>query len=159
MIILTQNKFIMKTFKIDIIRSDIDKHLSNITAYTGVKRCTGASIEDIDRISTAEEDTVLLDRYWVNAANVLAEQVKGFIASLSVSGEALSVELHLSDSFDDSLFPTVSEGMASFMTAYMAKSWFAIACPDKADEWSRESSRLLAEISRSLYHRRRPSRK
>lgn len=148
----------MKTLKIDIARNDIDKHLSNITAYTGVKGSSQATVEDIDRIATADEDSTILNRYWANAANVLAEQVKEFIASFSIDNEAISLSLCLSDSFDDSLSNAVREGMASFVTAYMAKGWFSLALPDKAAEWSDECGRLLSEISRSLYHRRRPHR-
>ena len=149
----------MKILKIDIKRSDVDKHLSNITAYTGVKRVSQPSADDIDRISTAEQDSLLLDRYWTGAAGVLAEQVKVFMAAFSVTDEALAIELHLSDSFDYTLSPTVTDGMASFMTAYMAKGWFSLALPEKATEWAEEANRLLSEISRSLYHRRRPVRK
>ena len=149
----------MKTLKIDIARSDIDKHLWNITAYTSVKGSSQATAEDIDRIATAEEDSTILDRYWGNAANVLAEQVKEFIASFSINDGARSLSLSLSDSFDDSLSHAVKEGMASFVTAYMAKGWFSLSLPAKAAEWGAECGRLLSEISRSLYHRRRPSRK
>ena len=148
----------MKIISIDIKRSDIDEQLSKITAYTGAKSTSTLSIADLDRVATADEDNDLLSRYWANAANVIADCVKQFICHFEVSPDCISISLEISDAFDDSLANALREGMASFVTAFMAKAWFCITFPEKSDEWEAESSRLLSEISRNIYHRRRPLR-
>lgn len=148
----------MKIINIDIKRSLIDRQLSKITAYTGAKSKGIDSPDDFDRVATIDEDAELLTRYWNNAANVLAQLVKEFISNFSVNEDNIEMTLTLSESFDDSLAEGVREGMNAFVAAFIAKGWFSLTFPEKADEWRDESSRLLSEISRNIYHRRRPLR-
>lgn len=148
----------MKIINIDIKRGDIDEQLSKITAYTGAKGIAAVSAADFDRIATANEDSDLLNRYWAGAANVLADRLRHFISNFSVSQDCISISLQPSGAFDHSLADALRNDMASFVTAFMAKAWFSITLPEKSDEWEEESARLLSEISRNIYHRRRPQR-
>ncbi len=149
----------MKTININIARSEIDKELSKITAYTGAKSIAGGSQEDFDRVATADEDAAMLDRYWLNAAGMLAEHLKEFITSASADTAGISFALEMSGAYDDSLTPSLKEGAAALVAAAMAKSWFSMTYPEKAAEWEAECVRLLKETDRKLYHRRKPARR
>lgn len=149
----------MKTIKIDIKRVEIDRELSKITSYTGAKGVPKPNLEDFDRIATVDEDASLLDRYWTNAYNVLAEHLREFLESTEADSEEMSFTLLLSSAYDDSLTQSVKEELFAFVAATMTKSWFDITYPDKSAEWEAESMRLLAGISRKLFHRRKPTRK
>lgn len=149
----------MKIIRIDINRSEVEAELSRITAYTGVKGTPGGSVEEVDRIATVDADSALLHRYWHNAAGILAEQLKEFITSADTGGSEMKITLEVSGAYDDSLTPSVKEGLFSFVVSSMAKRWFLITCPEKAAEWDAESTRLLREIASKLYFRRKPKRK
>lgn len=149
----------MKTIKVNITRSDIDKQLSMITAYAGVKGTAQPTPEDFDRIATVDEDGDILDRYWTNSANELAELLKDFIADFTLGNDSLSMTLLLSEAFDCALAKAIVEEAGEFITSSMAKSWFALTFPEKATEWEKECRRLLSEISRNIHHRRKPTRK
>lgn len=148
----------MKTIIINIKSSDVDKELSKVTAYTGVKSASVPQLSDIDRIAITDEDAALLKRYWHNAAGILAEQLKDFIISADTGGEEMNITLEVSCSYDNSLTQSVKENMFSFVVAYMARNWFLMTYPEKAPEWDAESNRLLREAARKLYHRRKPTR-
>lgn len=148
----------MKTIDINIARSDIDNELSKITAYTGAKSFPECSQEELDRVATVDEDAALLDRFWLNAAGILAEHLKDFISAASTAEGNISFTLEVSGAYDDSLTPSLIEGATAFVAASMVRSWFAITFPGKTTEWEAECMRLLREISRKLYHRRKPER-
>ncbi|MBD5358116.1 MAG: hypothetical protein HDR88_14155 [Bacteroides sp.] len=148
----------MKTIKIDIKRCDIDEELSKITAYTGAKSISGGGNEDFDRVATVEEDSAMLNRYWHNAAGILTEHLKEFVVSANTIGGEMVFTLEVSGAYDESLTPSVKEGMFAFVAASMAKNWFLLTYPEKAPEWEAETSRLLRETAIKLYHRRKPIR-
>lgn len=149
----------MKIIKINIARSATDNELAKITAYTGVKSSPQPSLEEIDRIATADNDSRLIDTFWSHAANALADHVRQFIADLSLSDTDLHLTLEVSEAFDNSLTQSITKGAEAFISAHMAKSWFALTLPEKGKEWDAECSRILTELSRTLFHRRKPARK
>lgn len=149
----------MKIININISRGEIDAELSKITAYTGAKSPTADLDRDYDRIATVDEDAAMLNRYWHNAGNTLADCLKGFITGYRIDDSSMALTLEVSGAFDESLTPSVEGDLKSFAAAAMARAWFAITLPDRAAEWEAESSRLLRDASRKLYHRRRPERK
>ncbi len=148
----------MKIININIKRGEIDADLSKITAYTGVKSPSADLSSDPDRIATVDEDAALLNRYWHNAGNTLADSLKEFITGFVIDDDSMALTLEVSGSFDDSLTPSVEGDLKAFVAAAMTRAWFAITLPDRAAEWDTEASRLLRDASRLLYHRRRPRR-
>lgn len=148
----------MKTLEINISRTDIDRELSKITAYTGVKSPIATDLKTFDRIATVDEDAALLDRYWQTAANTLADRLKDFITAYLIGNDSLALTLEVSGAFDDSLTPSIAGDIRDYMTADMLRAWFAITLPDRVSDWHSEADRLLRDLSRKLHHRRPPRR-
>lgn len=148
----------MKIININISRGEIDAELSKITAYAGAKTPSADVDRDYDRIATVDEDAAMLNRYWHNSGNTLADCLKDFITGFQMDDSVIALTLEVSGAFDESLTPSVEGDLKSFVAAAMARAWFAITLPDRAAEWEGESNRLLRDASRKLYHRRRPQR-
>lgn len=148
----------MKIISINIHREEIDRELSKITAYTGVKSPSGGDLKTIDRIATVDEDSALLSRYWQKAGSILADRLKDFITGAAVSDSTIALTLEVSGAYDDALTPSLETDLKGFVAAAMTRSWFAITLPDRVAEWDAESERLLRDASRKLYHRRKPRR-
>lgn len=148
----------MKIININIPRSEIDGELSEITAYAGAKSPSSDLDKDYDRIATVDEDAAMLNRYWHNAGNTLADRLKDFITGFHIDDDTIALTLEVSGAYDESLTPSAEGDLRSFVAAAMARAWFALTLPDRAAEWETECSRLLRDASRKLYHRRRPRR-
>lgn len=149
----------MKSIILSISRSALYSEVGQLTAYLGVKQ---APQDDpgghFDRIAVIEGDNPLLDRFATEALSALSDRLKGIAGRVEEDRDKLSMGLHLSDNYDDSLTSSVASNFEAYMATAVTARWLRLVDPSRRAEWQEESERLLTSITASLYHRNPPKR-
>ena len=149
----------MKNITLLIKRSDLYAEVGRLTAYLGAKQ---APAEDpgghFDRMAVIDGDNPLLSRFANEALSVMVDRLKGIVGGVQTDSESLSVTLHLSDNYDDSLTVAVTENFEAYMAAAVTSRWLRLVDPSRRAEWQEESERTLLALTASLYHRNPPKR-
>ena len=147
----------MKNIKIIIEKTKIMQEVSIASAYTGIKSDNGD--EFYARVATASADETLLSRYWIEICGKLMEKLRHFIRGSQYGQDSLELELEVSGSFDDSLTEAVKHDLMAGAANGVTAGWFALTCPDKADEYSAKSEALIDRAVSNLYYKKAPRKK
>ena len=148
----------MKKLEIIVLKSDVTAMIDNITRYTGKKTESANPGALLERVATVEADSVILGRYWQDACAHVADALRSFIASVQFGREILTLDMEVSNSYDESLTPAVETGIQSLLADIILCRWFRIAMPDRAAEWQREAAHQFDTLLANLYHRKKPKR-
>ena len=154
---LIKNKINMKKLEFDIEKSSIEEMIGEATAYAGAKSVSGEGAT-YERVATAEGDRRILERYLSDACAAAVERLRPFVVGVNFSGERVRMTLEVSGSYEDSMQPAAESAFRSYLAAWATGRWMRLTMPEKWEEWRSETDRLLNELERNLYHRRRPRR-
>lgn len=146
----------MKNFSFVITKSAVFQEVALNTAYTGAKADSDKPI--FSRVSTIDADDELLSRLWRNATGELIEKLREFIDSSQVSETGLTINMKLSNAYDESLSPVVEADVFAFFVAAVTAEWMAFALPSLADDWRTKAAELLNRILANICYRKKPSR-
>lgn len=152
----------MKTLEISISREAVMAAVAEAALFTGHR--LPASENDpaeirVERVRTAANDSLLLARYWEEAASILAIRLKDHLLKSDFGGESLEIILSLSNSYDDTQTPSLRASLFSFMENAIIARWFRVTLPSESLLYSAEADRLLTEAERRLCHRLPPQRR
>ena len=146
----------MKNITIIIAKAASFRDVAVNTAYTGAKN--SSLPEFFDKVATISQDDEILGRFWTEMCGKITDRFKEFPLSSTIGDEAFTLSLELSGSYDDSLTQSVADDIKAALSAGVTARWFAYTCPEKTDEWLRQSDTLLASALSKLCQRRRPLR-
>ena len=143
-------------------KSEVYNEVAKTTSYTGIKM-SGA---DYERIFTTDEDRMMLERFFNEAANSLTDLFKPFLVSVSDTAPQhcidLShnyvVELELSSSYDEHLSGSIQSSMFSFFTNFIVGSWYKFTNKGEAEGYLGNAANFLLDIKSKLYFRKKPRR-
>lgn len=140
--------------------------VAKTTAYTGAKQLTDEDQNAYERIFTKDDDRLMLERFWSEAADSATELFKPFIVSVSSHPENgglqldnnYEVQLELSDRFDEQLKDSMESGLFSFFVAMIVGKWFEFTNKDDAESYGKDAIAMLKGVGSKLYHRKKPTR-
>mgnify|MGYP003307805544 CR=1 FL=1 len=141
---------------------EVYNEVAKTTSYTGIKM-SGA---DYERIFTTDEDRMMLERFFNEAANNLTDLFKPFITQVSDTaplhcfdlGRNYEVELELSSSYDENLNGSIQSSMFSYFTNFIVGSWYKFTNKGEAEGYLGDATALLLDIKSKLYFRKKPRR-
>ena len=151
------------TFK--VVKANVYEEVAKTTSYTGAKMMAGDE-SAYSRIFTTDEDRLMLERFWTEAANAVVDIFKPFVLEVSDLTEShccdltkdFEATLELSGSYDTSLNNTVGSSLFSFFTSFIVGKWYKFTNKQEADGALADASVFLDDVKSKIYYRKRPRR-
>ncbi|MBQ3813661.1 MAG: hypothetical protein II841_08855 [Bacteroidales bacterium] len=143
-------------------KAEVYNEVAKTTSYTGIKM----SGDDYERIFTTDEDRMMLERFFNEAANNLTDLFKPFIVTVSDTSPLHCIDLErnyvvnleLSSSYDTNLNGSIQSSMFSFFTNFIVGSWYKFTNKGEAEGYLGTAASLLLDIKSKLYFRKKPRR-
>ena len=143
-------------------KGEVYNEVAKTTSYTGIKM----SGDDYLRTFTTDEDRMMLERFFNEAANSLTDLFKPFLVTVSETSPLHCVDLsrnyeislELSSSYDVNLNGSIQSSMFSFFTNYIVGSWYKFANKGEADGYLATAASMILDIKSKLYFRKKPRR-
>lgn len=143
-------------------KADVYNEVAKTTSYTGIKM----SGDDYSRIFTKDEDRMMLERFFNEAANEVTDVLKPFLVTVSDTSPLHCVDLtrnyvvslDLSSSYDINLNGSIESSMFSFFTNFIVGNWYKFANKSEAEQYLEQGVNMIVDIKRKIYYRKKPSR-
>ena len=150
------------TFTIN--KANVYTEVAKTTSYSGVKKAVDGSL--YEQIFTTDEDRLLLERFWNEAANAATELFKPFLVSVSSTAQSHGINLSnnyvvavaLSPSYDSSLTDSVQSSLFSYFVNFIVSRWYKFANKDEAEDFGAQAVAMLEDVKSKIYHKKKPSR-
>lgn len=154
----------MITIAFTVNKSNVYDEVAKTSSYTGAKSKDDESA--YDRIFTTDDDRMMLERFWLEACNVVVEIVKPFLSSDCTLQEShginlnsnLVLNLSMPSSYDTNLNSSVSTSLYSFFVYSILSKWFKFTNKEDTESYSASAEKLLSDISKKIYYRKKPTR-
>jgi len=145
--------------KLSVQKRSVLNEVAKTTSYIGAAMA-GEDEEAYDRICTTDENEEMLQRFWTEAADNLTERIKPFVLEVSdnATSSAYNVVLDVSTLFNEALQRSIENAMWSYFVSFLVGKWSAIVNPKDTERAVTETSALVEEIRRMLFHNHRPKR-
>lgn len=145
-------------------KANLYTEVAKTTSYSGLKKSADGSQYEL--VFTTDEDRLMLERFWNEAANAATELFKPFIVSVSSAAQShgvdlagnYSVTLQLSASYDSSLTDSAQSSLFSFFTNYIISKWLKFINKDDADSYAMEAKAKLDDVKSKIYYKKKPTR-
>lgn len=137
---------------ISINKEDVMPEVYKITGVTGVKS------NDLDGISSTEDDEAILKSYMEEAASNLSAIISGESSSFEISADLITYTLLLPANWKQGVQPALEKSMKLYITNYICMQWFNLAKKDDVSYYRLLCDNLSLAIKKHLCERNRPSR-
>jgi hypothetical protein len=143
--------------RLTIDKSAVFDEVGLTTNYAGVKM-EGADRESQERVSVAEQDSVLLERFWAEACGTCTDVLKAFVLNVEHGGDAYVLTMATPAAYDDALTDSMERSLFSYFVASIIAKWDAVAYKADSAYYFDAAAAMLAEVLRKAYHKQRPKR-
>lgn len=147
----------MKNIKICITKAKVFETVSLNSAYTGAKQANDKA--EYDKIATVAADEALLATFWREVTGEVAEKFREQITLCELTDESFEITLGLSESFDDTLAPSLTDDITAAVCSGVTARWFRFTDPQRAGEWGSNAEALLERALAKVWQRRKPKRR
>lgn len=148
----------MKSIEINISKSEVFEEVAKTTAYIGAKKVDGSGAA-YDRIFTTNEDKNMLERFWLETADVMTNILSQFLNGVPSTSSSYAVGLVMSDRFDTSLSDSLNSSICSYFVNSILSKWCDITDKDNVKEYTDKAGALLVNINDMLFFKKKPTRK
>lgn len=158
----------MKEITLTVRKGLVYNEVAKTTSYTGAKLLTDEDPQAYERIFTTDDDRLLLERFWYEAANNITMEIPvSLIKSISKHHATNGVEpdadyiaeLQMPDNFAEVLTNTIETTMYSFFVAYIISKWYDNQEKKEAASYAQQAESFLAAFSALLNRRKKPVRR
>ncbi len=136
-------------------KEDVYEEVAKTTSYTGAKMDDEHSY---DRISTTDEDKVMLERFWQESKNIVCNKLKKMLVSETERDGNYVLSLDLSNSFDEALTESMERSLFSFFVMNITAKWYTFTNKQEATGCATEAATYIEDIMRKAYFKKRPVR-
>ncbi|MBR4040825.1 MAG: hypothetical protein IKJ09_00725 [Bacteroidaceae bacterium] len=157
----------MQDVRIDINKTNVYNEVSKTSAYIGSK-LMHVDAGSYSRLFVTDEDYLMLERFWCEACNVVTDLLKPFIVDVNGThamsnslqiGDNYIVTLLLPDNYDNTLTSSIENSLHNFFVSAIIGKWFRLAAnKEESETYLTEAGKMLENVRRMLYHRRKPIR-
>ena len=154
----------MQEVTFTVRKANVYDEVAKTSSYTGAKMVGDASA--YQRIFTTDADRMMLERFWTEACNAVADLFKPFLVSLSDITEShcadisknFVAELELSSSYDTSLNNSIESSLFSFFTNLIVSRWYEFSNKGESEKFATAAAGMLEDVRAKLYYRKKPRR-
>ena len=145
-------------------KASVYTEVAKTTSYSGFKAAADGSL--YEQIFTTDEDRLLLERFWNEAANAATELFKPFLSSVSSAAQSHGVnlaanytaKLSLSPSYDTTLNDSVQSSLFSYFVDFIVSRWYKFANKGEAEDFGAQALAMLEDVKSKIYHKKKPAR-
>lgn len=154
----------MNNITLTVNKANVYTEVAKTTAYAGAK--LQGEEGAYERIFTTDADRMMLERFWMETANIATRQLQKHLVSVSAHPEShgveldknYEVELRLSTLFDENLVDSIESSLFSYFVMSIVGKWYKFTNKAEAESAISEAVGLLEDVVQKLYHRKRPQR-
>lgn len=145
-------------------KANVFTEVAKTTSYSGIKKSPDGSL--YEQVFTTDEDRLMLERFWNEAANNVTDILKNFNGEFSEAQQAHGIDLannysakvSLSNSFDTNLISSIQSSLFSFFVDYIVGNWYKFINRDEATSYLQDSTAMLNDVKSKIYYKKKPSR-
>ena len=145
-----------------VSKAEVYNEVAKTTSYTGIKM----SGEDYMRIFTTDEDRMMLERFFNEAANGMTDVLKPFLVTVSNTTPLHNIDLtrdyevslELSSSYDQNLNTSIGSSMFSYFVNFIVGNWYKFTNKGEAEGYLASAASMVLDIKSKIYYRKKPSR-
>lgn len=130
--------------------------VAQTTSYTGAKMDDDANA--YERISTVDEDTSELQRFWDESRAEVAQTFIRMLVSEGMADGEYNLKLNVSASFDTALLPSMQLGLFSYFVQSIAAKWYVFTNKKEAGEAANVGKGILDEVREKAFYKKKPTR-
>ena len=138
-----------------VSKAKVYEEVAKTTEYTGAKMDDANAY---DKISTTDEDAIMLERFWNESKNTICQSMKKVLQSEEESDGEYVLTLVLSSAFDASLKESMERSMFSYFVMNITAKWYTFANKSEATGYATEAATYIEDIMRKAYFKKKPSR-
>ena len=137
---------------ITLSRADIMPEVYKITGYTGVKN------EDIDKISSSEDDLNILGSYFGEAVSSIADIISRYGYLSTETSEYSKFCLTLPANWNKKVKSALEKSMKQYVSNYICMQWFNLSKKEEVTYYGTVCDELAVAIKKYLLDREKPKR-
>lgn len=118
-----------------------------ITGYTGAKS------GDVDKISSSEDDSDILDNYFDEATGAISDIISSYGAI-----NRTDISLTLPSNWKETVKPSLETNLESYIVNYICLKWFNLAKKEDVSYYNEVLKTISSNIVKLICERKRPVR-
>ena len=138
-----------------IDKESVYEEVAQTTSYTGAKMDDEDAYE---RIFTTDDDKSMLERFWNESKNIIANSLKRILLNEQETDGTYSLQLGLSSSFDEALTDSMRRSLFSFFVMNITAKWYTFTNKQEATGYASEAATYIDDIMRKAFFKKKPSR-
>jgi hypothetical protein len=138
-----------------INKEAVYNEVAKTTSYTGDKMDDKTAY---DRIFTTDEDKTMLERFWDESKNTIANSLKRILLNEQEKDGTYTLLLGLSSSFDEPLTNSMQRSLFSFFVMNITAKWYTFTNKDEVSVYAAESVTYIDDIMRKAFYKKKPIR-
>ena len=138
-----------------IDKESVYEEVAQTTSYTGAKMDDEDAYE---RIFTTDDDKSMLERFWNESKNTIANSLKRILLNEQETDGTYSLQLGLSSSFDEALTDSMRRSLFSFFVMNITAKWYTFTNKQEATGYASEAATYIDDIMRKAFFKKKPSR-
>ena len=138
-----------------IDKESVYEEVAQTTSYTGAKMDDEDAYE---RIFTTDDDKSMLERFWNESKNTIANSLKRILLNEQETDGTYSLQLGLSSSFDEALTDSMRRSLFSFFVMNITAKWYTFTNKQEATGYASEAVTYIDDIMRKAFFKKKPSR-
>ena len=120
-----------------IDKESVYEEVAQTTSYTGAKMDDEDAYE---RIFTTDDDKSMLERFWNESKNTIANSLKRILLNEQETDGTYSLQLGLSSSFDEALTDSMRRSLFSFFVMNITAKWYTFTNKQEATGYASEAA-------------------
>lgn len=138
-----------------IDKESVYEEVAQTTSYTGAKMDDEDAYE---RIFTTDDDKSMLERFWSESKNTIANSLKRILLNEQEADGTYSLLLGLSSSFDEALTDSMQRSLFSFFVMNITAKWYTFTNKQEATGYASEAATYIDDIMRKAFFKKKPTR-
>ena len=138
-----------------IDKESVYEEVAQTTSYTGAKMDDEDAYE---RIFTTDDDKSMLERFWNESKNTIANSLKRILLNEQETDGTYSLQLGLSSSFDEALTESMQRSLFSFFVMNITAKWDTFTNKQEATGYASEAATYIEDIMRKAFFKKKPTR-
>ena len=138
-----------------IDKESVYEEVAQTTSYSGAKMDDEDAYE---RIFTTDDDKSMLERFWNESKNTIANSLKRILLNEQETDGTYSLQLGLSSSFDEALTESMQRSLFSFFVMNITAKWYTFTNKQEATGYASEAATYIEDIMRKAFFKKKPTR-
>ena len=146
----------MKIELFQITKSETFQEIAKTTSWTGAKM--KGDVSAYDRIFTTDEDKEMLERFWNESKNTVADKLKKVLVAETEYNDIYTLELGLSNSFDENLVESMRRSLFSFFVLNITAKWYTLTNKEETEGYAAAAALSLDDFLHKAFYKKKPVR-